>query len=304
MDSFELYTTPSQRYFPPIFQASGNMTPRALTWRSLLYDLLFAVWELRLPKGWFPSPFRYMLFGAGSLAVVYTRDYGWIYGFYGVELVGWQWEPLVFNVMLNNQQKAGPFTGVRGINGAVLHVRDDYTGYGILIDQYADLLASCDKGISVNLDQVRTGKMIGVSNKKDADTIDTALGKAREGEAVAYVSSKLFTPDGKLNVASLIEVGREYVADKILTTRLMILKDFLTRVGVRTVGMEKREHLLNQEIVENNDETGSEPIVVSSSLEADIELLRQMGLEGLSIKPRFDYSGAGQEKEASVNEEK
>lgn len=292
--AFETYQTPNQKYFPPVFQAAGTMTPRALTWRSLLYDLLFAVWEIGLPEGWLLSPFRYMLFGSGSLGVLYTREYGWIYGFYGVERIGWQWEPLVFNVVLNNQQKAGPFTGVRGINGAVLHIRDDWSGYGIMIDQYADLLASCDKGVSVNLDQARTGKLISTANKKDADTLETAFHKAREGEAVAYVNSKLFTPEGKLNMAALLDVGSEYVADKILTTRMMILKDFLTRVGVRTVGMEKREHLLNQEIMENNDETGAEPLVVSSSLEPDLKLLREMGLNGLTIRPRFDYSGAGQ----------
>lgn len=297
--AFDVYQTPEQRYFPPIFQASGCMTPRALTWRSLLYDLLFAVWEIGLPEGWLLSPFRYMLFGSGSLGVLYTREYGWIYGFYGVERIGWQWEPLVFNVVLNKQQKAGPFTGVRGINGAVLHIRDDWSGYGIMIDQYADLLASCDKGVSVNLDQARTGKLVGTANKKDADTLRTALHNAREGEAVAYINSKLFNAEGKLNMAALLDVGTEYIADKILTTRMMILKDFLTRVGVRTVGMEKREHLLNQEIMENNDETGAEPLVVSSSLEPDLKLLREMGLNGLTIRPRFDYSGAGQQEQAA-----
>lgn len=299
--TFDMYQTPNQHYFPPIFQASGTMTPRALTWRSLLYDLLFAVWDIGLPDGWLLSPFRYLLFGGGSVGVVYTQEYGWIYGLYGVERVGWQWEPLVFNVLLNNQQEAGPFTGVRGINGAILHIRDDWSGYGIMIDQYADLLASCDKGVSINLDQARTGKLIGAANKKDADTLKTALHEAREGDAVAYINSRLFNADGKLNVAALVDVGNEYYADKILTTRMMILKDYLTRVGVRTVGMEKREHLLNQEILENNDETGAEPLVVASSLEPDLRLLQEMGLRGLTIRPRFNYSGAGQNGEVEDN---
>lgn len=295
MDDFNVYKSPNGLYCPPIFQASGMMTPRALTWRSLLYDLLFAVWRIGLPKGWLTTPFRYLLFGGGSLGIVYTEEYGWIYGAYGVERIGWQWEPLVFNVTLNDQQNREPFVGVRGINGLVLHLRDDWSGYGILIDQTAALLAACDKGIEVNVEQARSGKLLPVSNKKDALTLDTALEQSREGKAVAYLNSKLFDQNtGKLNVGAIFDPGKDYFADKILTTRMMILKDFLTRVGVRNVAMEKREHLLDQEIAENNDETSAEPIVISSTLEADLELLRKMGLEGLTIEPRFDYSGAGQ----------
>lgn len=295
MADVPIYRSPDGLYCPPIFQASGLMTPRALTWRSLLYDLLFAVWKVGLPKGWLTSPFRYILFGGGSLGIVYTDRYGWIYGTYGVDRIGWQWEPLIFEVTLNDQQNSGPFMGVRGINGLVLHVRDDWSGYGILIDQYAALLASCDKGIEVNLEQARSGKLLPVENKKDALTLDTAIAKSREGQAVAYLNAKLFDQTtGRLNVSAIFDPGKDYFADKILTTRMMILKDFLTRVGVRNVAMEKREHLLDQEIDENNDETAAEPLVVSSTLEADLELLRKMGLEGLTIEPRFDYSGAGQ----------
>ena len=57
--------------------------------------------------------------------------------------------------------------------------------------------------------------------------------------------------------------------------------------------MEKREHLLDQEIAENNDETSAEPTVVLTSLEPELKLLNSMGCD-LRITKRYDYSGAGQ----------
>ena len=276
---------------PPIFGAAQNLSVRALSWRTLLYDLLFSVYEIGTPKGWHLTPFRYQLFGYGSTGIVYDDELGWVYGFFGVERIGWQWDPILFHVTLPNGESK-PIKGIRGVNGVVLHVHDDWTGYEIIIDQYAEMLAACDKCTSANLNKARIGKLIGVENKKDAEAIKAALGKTEDGDPVAYVSSKLFDDDGRIKTANVIDIASEFMADKVMMTRLMILKEFLTRVGVRTVGMEKREHLLDQEISENNDETGAEPYVVMSSLKDDLEMLNSMGC-ALSIKPRYDYSGAG-----------
>lgn len=290
---YNYYQAQAPHFRPPIFDLAGGLSPRAWTWRGLLYDLLFAVWEVKLPEGWHLSPFRYMLFGWGSLGVAYAKDYGWIYGFYGVERIDWQYTPILFNVTLNGMDApSSPIIGVRGINGAVLHVRDDWTGYGLLIDQTAALLASCDKGLEITLKQARTGKLIPASSKKDATSIKGAIAEAQEGEAVAMLNEKLFNADGTLKMSSIMDPGREYMGDKLLATRMMIIKDYLMRIGVRTVAMEKREHLLNQEIAENNDETSAEPLAVTSSLREDLDLLGAMGC-AIEIRPRFDYSGAG-----------
>lgn len=286
---------PWKPWQPPIFDLSGKIGVQALSWRTLLYDLVFACWEIRLPEGWLLTPFRYMLFGWGSVAGVYTNELGWIYGTYGVEKIGWQYEPLLFNV--SNHVLTKEAKGIRGVNGAILHVHDDYTGYELLIDAYAERLASCDKGVEVNLCQARTGKIIGAENQKDAATLKQAITGAGDGDPVTYVNKRFFSEDGRLNITSILgDAGRDFIGDKLMTTRLMIIKEFLTRIGVRTVGMEKREHLLDQEINENNDETGAEPYVVMTSLEPDLKILRNLGCN-ITIKPRFNYSGAGLGKE-------
>lgn len=299
MDYFNPVPSPAT-WQPPIFQISGAMTPRALSWRTLLYNLIFSVWEVGLPDGWLFTPFRYCLFGYGSLGVVYTRELGWIYGFYGVEKIGWQYEPLLFTV--TNHVLSRPATGIRGLNGTILHVHDDYTGYDALVNAYAEMLASCDKGVEINLEQARMGKIIATEDKKDADTIRDALKGRHGGDPIVYLNKRLVGEDGRLNVSSILgDLGSEFYADELMETRLMIIKEFLTRIGVRTVGMEKREHLLNQEIAENNDETGAEPYAVMTSLAADLEILKNLGVS-ISIKPRFDYSGAGVEKKDDAKE--
>lgn len=292
MNSNYYVTPPNQEAWqPPIFRISANMSVRALSWRTLLYDLLFAVWGIRLPEGWHATPFRYQLFGFGSVGIGYSERLAWVYGTYGVERVDWQYTPVLYNV--TNILLPDPVKCIRGLNGTILHVHDDWTGYDPLITYTAKLLAEIDKGVEVNLKQFRMGKLVGTKNKKDKETLETAINQTMDGDPVAYVSDKLLNEDGTLNVAHLIgDLGREYAADKLMETRLMIIKDYLTRIGVRTVGMEKREHLLNQEINENNDETGAEPAVVMSSLAEDLALLKGMGLD-IDIRPRFDYSGAG-----------
>lgn len=300
MEGYYNVTPPaSERWIPPYFKAMQTLPAGVMTWRGLLYDLLFSVWEVKLPAGWLPTPFLYELFGFGSVAVVYTEELGWIYGPFGVERIGWQWEPLAFEV--TNKLLTAPAKGVRGVNGAVLHVCGDWRGFDPLITQYAQLLAACDKGMEINLRQSRYGKVYGVKNQKDAATIKQAYSNADEGEPIVIVNKDLLGEDGRLIVSNLMgDVAKDYLGDKLMETRLMLLKEFLTRVGVRTVGLEKREHLLNQEIAENNDETGAEPYVIEKNLQPDLEILRRLGVN-IEISQRYDYSGAGVTGEEGAN---
>ena len=286
---------PGLSWLPPFMNVEGKMTPLAIEWRRLLYDLLFSVYEVQLPDRWLPSPFRFMLFGWGSLGVTYSKKYGWVYGSYSVEKFDWQYTPLKFNVILPYQGSDEKIEAIRGISGAILHVRDDWSGFDELINQYAKKLATLDKSVDNNASQVQFGKIIGVKDKKEADTLKSALNKSADGDPVVFVSKDLFDQEtGKLSVQGILgDLSAEWMGDKIMNTRLMILKDFLTRIGVRTVGMEKREHLLDQEIAENNDEASASPTVVLTSLDAELKLLNAMGCK-ISIKKRYDYSGAGQ----------
>lgn len=287
--------SPGERFQPDVFKLAGAMPARQIVWYDLLYELFFSAWEIALPKGWILTPFRYMLFGYGSVGIVYTEELGWIYGEYGVERVGWQMDPILFSVA--NHLLPKPAKGIKGVNGAILHVRDSYRGFDPLVKQYAALLADCDKALSKSVRQSKLGKILGVADKKEAQTIRQALTESEDGELMTFVSKNLMGPDGRLNVSNILgDLGRSYEGDKLLETRLAIIKDFLTRVGVRNVAMEKREHLLNQEIDENNDETGASPYVIQTCLKDDLKLLNDMGLK-ISIKARYDYSGAGIQKE-------
>ena len=286
---------PILSWLPPFMQISGRVTPRAAEWRTLLYELLFSVYDCKLPENWLPSPFRYMLFGWGSLGIVYSKAFGWVYGTYAVTKKDWQYVPLDFDVTL--PYESAQIRGIRGINGVILHVRDCWRGFDQLINQYADLLTACDRGVSAAAKQAKYGKVIGVENKKDAEDLKQAFATSDDGDPIVFINKRLLGDDGRINVSALMgDLRSEYAGDKIMETRLMILKDYLTRIGVRTVGMEKREHLLNQEIAENNDETGATPYVVRSNLEPDLKLLREMGCP-LEIRARYDYSGAGVEGE-------
>jgi hypothetical protein len=301
MSDFFIPEKPALSWLPPFMQFSGKMTARAIEWKTLLYDLLFSVYDVKLPEGWLPSPFRYMLFGWGSVGVGYSDKYGWVYGSFAVEKKDWQYTPLKFRIILPYETDEAQVEVIRGVNGAILHLRDNWTGYDLLINQYAKILAELDKGVDANAKQVKFGKIVGVNDKKDADTLREALNRSGDGDPVVYLNKRFFDPDTGLNVSNMIaDLAGEFLGDRIMETRLMILKDFLTRVGVRTVGMEKREHLLDQEIAENNDETSAEPNVILTSLKPELELLNAMGCK-LSIDLKYDYSGAGQGEAKEVD---
>lgn len=278
---------------PEPMDVKGPINAAALVWKKILYGLIASVYEWDLPKGWQHGLFRFYLLRYGQVGVVYSDRLGWIYGLPAVEKVDWQYTPIVFSV--NNLTLAKDVRGIRGINGVILHIADGYCGYEELVTQYAEMLASCDKAVNVNLMQANLSKAYGAENKKEAEEIKEAYGRATAGQPLILINKKLMGPDGQSRLVNLFgDIAKDYMADRVLESRLSILKDFLTRVGVRTVGLEKREHLLNQEIAENNDETSAGPYVVMDNLEKDLELLRSMGCP-IDIRPRYDYSGAGQE---------
>lgn len=279
-----------QVYSPPWYSGS-NCRPGVFFWREILYKLLFSVWKITLPDAWSLTPFRYYLFCYGSVGVVYTKKLGWIYGSYGVERVDWQYNPLQFNV--TNTMLPGPAQGVVGVNGGILRISDSWIGLDPLINYYAELLDFCDRGLKSNLRKVQYGSICGTFSDKDAQSVKAAFAASENGEPIVLVNKHMLNDEGRLDVSQIIgSLKNEYMGEEILESRLMILKDYLTRIGVRTVGMEKREHLLDQEINENNDETGATPYVIKTCLDPGLEILRRLGLS-INIEPRYDYTGAG-----------
>lgn len=279
-------------YFrPEPMDVKGPINESTLSWKRILYDLIGSVYEWELPEGWQGNLFRFYLLHYGQVGVAYSDELGWIYGLPTVEKVDWQYTPVLFSV--SNITLGTPVRAIRGLNGVVLHVSDGYIGYENLVTKYAEMLAGCDKSVNINLMQVNLSKAFGAENKKEAEDIKEAYGRATSGQPLILVNKKLMGPDGQSRLVNLFgDIAKDYMADRVLGSRLSILKDFLTRVGVRTVGLEKREHLLNQEIAENNDETGAAPYMVMQNLTPDLQLLRKMGCS-IDIKPRYDYSGAG-----------
>ena len=72
--------------------------------KRYLYNLIYAVYEFTLPNEWALNFFRFWLFHYGSIAVIYTREYGWIAQPYSVKKLNLYYQPkiiVVYNSFFN-----------------------------------------------------------------------------------------------------------------------------------------------------------------------------------------------------------
>lgn len=256
--------------------------------RRYLYNLIYSVFEFDLPKDWALNYFRFWLFHFGSLAAIYTKEFGWIPSPYGVEKINHQYQPAVINV--TNPFLKGSKTGVVGINCEIIRLLDDYYGLDDLVTEYAQKLAQVDKAININLMNCNVSKAFPAKSKKDAEDVKEAYGRATEGEPLILINKDVLNGDDKRLVNLFGDVKSDYIVGDLLQAKRTIINEFLTKIGIKNANYDKRERLNADEVNQNNDETSSIVSVMLENLQACFEKLNAISGLNCSVKLRFDYN--------------
>lgn len=258
--------------------------------RRFLYNKLFSVYEFDLPKEWALNWFRFWLFYYGSLACLYTKEYGWVIQPYGFTKLDLYYNPSEIQVW--NQHFKQVKTGVIGVNAEIIRIMDDYFGLDALVTYYAEMLAQIDRSFNVSLMNSNVTLLAQVENKKKADELKEAYGKATTGSPLVTVNKDLIG-DKPLDYM-LPKPKDNLMAKELLEARRNVINMFLTDVGIPNFNMDKRAQQSPTEIKENDGETDAICSVIFDNLKECFEKIRNMGGPDCSVKLRFkggEYRG-------------
>ena len=256
------------------------------THKRYLYTKLCSVYKFKLPGNWPVNWFRFWLFQYGSIAVIYTKEFGWTAQPYSITGIDLYYQPssiLVTNHMFRTDKK-----GKIGVNAQLIHLMDDYYGLDDLVGKYASILAQIDKDIQVNLMNANVSVVSQVKSKKQGDSVAEAYGQATEGRPFVIVNEDLMK-DKPLETL-LPSPKQNYIVGELLQARRNVVNQFLTDVGIPNYNMDKKAQQNDREIAENDDETKAIASVILENLQDDFEKLRAISGLDISVALRPTYS--------------
>ena len=263
-------------------------------YKRLLYTKLFSTLKFTIPETWKLNYFRFWLFHFGSIAVVYTNEYGWVCQPYSIEKLDLYYNPAV--ILVNNQFVENK-VGVIGYNSGIIKCMDDYFGLDDVVTRYATDLAQCDRSIEVNLMNSNVTAFFKATDKKNAEAVKEVYGKATTGEPFVVVNKEVL---GDESIEILLpNVKNNFIVTDLLQARRGILNAFLTEIGIRNANYDKKERLNSQEVNENNDETSANISVIFDNIKKSMDIINEFSGLGLDVEYAYDYT----EEEGADNEQ-
>lgn len=263
-----------------------------------LYNMIYSVFEFDLPKSWALNFFRFFLFHCGSIGVVYTKEFGWVAQPYSFTELDLYYNPKM--IMVNNQFFNDTKYGLIGVNAEIIKIFDDYFGLEPLVSRYAEMLAQCDKSININLMNANVALVAEVENKKQADTIKEAYGKATAGEPLVAINKEVL--NGNSLNTMIANVKNTFIANDIQILKRSIVNEFLTKVGIRNSNYEKKERLTSAEVNENNDETRALVSIIFDNIKDGMKKVNAITDLNLDVRLRYEYvvDGGGAANENDI----
>lgn len=266
-------------------EVKGRYNNATQYYKRYLYNKVYSTLKFGIPENWDLNYFRYLLFHWGSMAVIYTNEFGWVDQPYSVEKININYNPEIIQVY--NQFIKERKTGIVGVNCGIVKIFDDYFGIDDLVTHYAEKLASVDRAVDVNLMNSNVTVLLKANDKKEADTLKTAYAEATTGKPFVAINKSL-VDDGEI-ATFFPGVATNYIADKLLQTRRGIVNEFLTEIGIRNANYDKKERLNSQEVSENNDETSAIISIIFDNIQQSFERINKISGLNLTVELNYNY---------------
>lgn len=250
-----------------------------------LYNMIYSVFEFDLPKSWALNFFRFFLFHCGSIGVIYTKEFGWVAQPYSFTELDLYYNPKM--IMVNNQFFNDTKYGLIGVNAEIIKIFDDYFGLDALVTRYAEMLAQCDKSININLMNANVTLVAEVENKKQADSVKEAYGRATAGEPLVTINKEVL--NGNSLNTMIANVKNTFIANDIQILKRSIVNELLTKVGIRNSNYEKKERLTSAEVNENNDETRALVSIIYDNIKDGMNKVNAITGLNLDVRLRYEY---------------
>lgn len=260
--------------------------------KRYLWFMIYSVFKITISEEWSMNWFRFWLFQFGSIAVLYTKEYGWIAYPYAVQRLDLYYQPK--DIVVTSPFLEGEKIGRIGVNAEIVYLLDDFYGLNDLVTRYAEKLANIDKAIDIAIMNTNVAYVFSADNKKQADTIKEAYAQATTGQP--FVTLNKDTLGNDTVTPFFPGVKNNYVVDLLLSAKRTIINEFLTKVGIRNANYDKKERLNSQEVSENDDETRSIISIIHDNIKKSFDRINKLsdGEIALSIEYAYNY---GKEEE-------
>lgn len=259
--------------------------------KRYLWFQIYSVFNFTIPDNWELNWFRFWLFQYGSIAVLYTREVGWIAYPYGIQNLNLYYQPK--DIIVTSPFLQGEKIGRIGINAEIVKLFDDYYSLEDLVTRFATKLSNIDKAIDIALMNTNVAFLFEAENKKEADTIKEAYAFATQGNPLVTINKDVVGNGGLKTFFP--SVKNNFIVDLLLQAKRVVVNEFLTKIGIRNANYDKKERLNSQEVNENNDETQSIISIMYKNITSAFERLNKLsgGDLGLAVDYTYQYKEGG-----------
>ena len=258
------------------------------------------------PEYWSEVYFKYVLAGAGYIAVLNTEEYGVIpqwCTFNGKRTVFY--EPA--GILVTNPAFKGSRTYERtlGIDAELVRMTPDYFGIGDIIGYYGDQLALTAEAIGVNTINTKTALVFASANKTAAESFKKMYDQIQSGNPAVFIDKDLYDEEGNPNWLQFIaDLKNMYISPDLISTMARLEAQFDSYIGLPNLaGMEKKERMISDEVNMNNVSTYSRAELWKDNIDRSLEKVNAMFGLNISCDWKHDPADPGdQEGQEDENE--
>lgn len=199
-----------------------------------------------IPENWDYDYFISNLLAQGFIAITNT-ELGVLplrCGISGINVFNHPTDIIIANPVLGNIERK------INVNAALVKIAYNYRGIMDIVYRYAEMLASCDASITVNLQNSKVAFIGLVESKQQANSMKLMYDMISRGEPAVFVKGSQINSDTIL----YNHVKENFVAGDIQLLKRKIMSEFLTEIGVNNANTDKRERLTDNEVEANDSE--------------------------------------------------
>lgn len=276
----------------------GVANQASIYYREWCLKKLFGAYEISgAPETWDLDYMYQHLFIDGYICITDT-DLGVLplqTGYSGINVFNHPTDCIIANPVLGHLQRQ------IDVDCVLVKLQYNYQGVNTLIQRYATLLAMCDSSIAVNLMNSKVANVFGASSKAQAETMKKMYDDINQGKPAVFINEEIAKrlTDNVVN----LRVKESYIADEIEILKKNLMDDFLTEIGIQTANTDKRERLIESEVLSNRQETRSNAQHWIDNVRTEFKKANKMFGLNLSFKLR-DFTGGknnGNAAESSGN---
>lgn len=212
-----------------------------------LFRKAMSVYEFSgIPENWDYDYFLSNLLSQGFIAITDTR-LGVLplkCAIAGINVFNHPTDIIIANPVLGNLNRK------IDVDAALVKISYNYHGILSICYRYAEMLASCDSAIAVNLQNSKVAFIGLVETKQQANSMKLMYDKISAGEPAVFVKGSQINSDTIL----YNHVKENFIASDVQLLKRKIMSEFLTEIGVNNANTDKRERLTDNEVEANDSE--------------------------------------------------